>query len=257
MLRRAEYRAREHDVAQSRALIDEALATDEASPDDVNRSRYFADVDVGNWNAAVLDARAYGAAISLPNARLRTQAVRVFVEPLLAYALARTGDFRSAHAEIDKTPADCVSCETAHGNIDALEGNTAGAAWWFAGAIRDAPSIPFAWSDWGAMLLRRGDPAGAIAKLEPAHGKGPHFADPLELWGEALMLQNRSDLAIAKFEEAAREAPNWGRLYLKWGEALTYAGRKDEARKALQQAAGLDMSATDKAELQRMRARHG
>ena len=33
-------------------------------------------------------------------------------------------------------------------------------------------------------------------------GKGPHFADPLEMWGEALIAKNRSDLALAKFEEA-------------------------------------------------------
>ena len=66
-----------------------------------------------------------------------------------------------------------------------------------------APSIPFAYAEWGAMLMAKGDLDGAIAKFEIAHAKGPHFADPLEMWGEALIAKNRSDLALAKFEEAS------------------------------------------------------
>jgi tetratricopeptide (TPR) repeat protein len=91
----------------------------------------------------------------------------------------------------------------------------------------------------------KGDDDGAIAKFTLANGKGPHFADPLELWGEALMAKNRSDLALAKFEEANQYAPNWGRLHLKWGEALFYAGAKDQARKQLAIAAKLDLSPAD------------
>jgi tetratricopeptide (TPR) repeat protein len=85
--------------------------------------------------------------------------------------------------------------------------------------------------------------------LKTAHDHGPRFADPLEMWGEALMLKNRSDLALAKFEEANKYAPNWGRLHLEWAKALWYAGMKDEARKQFASAAGLDLSAADKAAL--------
>jgi Flp pilus assembly protein TadD len=63
------------------------------------------------------------------------------------------------------------------------------------------------------------------------------------------MKKNRSDLALAKFEEAEKYAPNWGRLHLKWGEALGFAGRKDEAQKQFAQAATLDLSNSDQAEL--------
>ena len=53
---------------------------------------------------------------------------------------------------------------------------------WFAEAVRQAPSSPFAYTEWGQTLLGKGVVDGAIAKLTLAHAKGPRFADPLELW---------------------------------------------------------------------------
>ena len=143
------------------------------------------------------------------------------------------------------------------GNIDAAGRNWAGAAYWFVRAINFAPSIPFAYTDWGAMLLAKGDADGAIVKFKEANAKGPHFADPLEMWGEALFAENRSDLAVAKFEEANKYTPNWGRLHLKWGEALFYAGQRGEAKKQFAIAASLDLSVADRAQLARMSAPHG
>ena len=139
----------------------------------------------------------------------------------------------------------------ARADIDAVERNWDGAAYWFARAVKQAPSIPFAYADWGAMLMAKGDLDGAIAKFALAHQKGPYFADPLELWGEASMQKNRSDLALAKFAEANQYAPNWGRLHLRWGEALFYVGDKDGAQKQLVLAAHLDLSAAEKSELVR------
>ena len=176
----------------------------------------------------------------------------VRIWPSIAYGMAMTGDFRSAHAEIDKTPSDCDLCLRVRGRIDAAEKNYDGADYWFAHAVHDAPSIPFAYSDWGRMLLQKGDPDAAIAQFKLANQKGPHFADPLEGWGEALMAKNQSHLALAKFAEAEKYAPNWGRLHLKWGEALGYAGRKDEARAQYQKVATLDLTAAEKAELARI-----
>lgn len=115
--------------------------------------------------------------------------------------------------------------------------------------MRQAPSIPFAYADWGQALMERGDYDGAIAKFTLANQKGPHFADPLEMWGETLMKQNHSDQALAKFTEAEKYTPHWGRLHLKWGEALSYAGQKDQAQKQFARAATLDLSNADKAEL--------
>ena len=117
-------------------------------------------------------------------------------------------------------------------------------------------SIPFAYSDWGATLLARGNLDGSIEKFKLANSKGPHFADPLEMWGEALMQENRSDLALAKFEEANKYAPNWGRLHLEWGKALMYLGRGAEGRQQFSISARLDLSAADAAALARWRETH-
>jgi len=173
--------------------------------------------------------------------------------PLRAQAAAHLGETKLAHVLIDGTPTDCVLCLRVRGEIDAIEHNWSGSAYWFTRASAAAPSIPFADSDWGAMLMRKGDLDGAISKFTTANQKGPHFADPLEMWGEALIARNRSDLALAKFEEAAKYAPNWGRLHLKWGEALTYVGREDEARAQFGIAKQLDLSDSDKRELMKRR----
>jgi hypothetical protein len=126
--------------------------------------------------------------------------------------------------------------------------DAAHADWWFARAAAAGPSLPVADADWGQPLLERGQPDAAIAKFTLANQKGPHFANPLEGWDEALMA--KKDLsAAAKFAEAEKFAPDWGKLHLKWGEALAFAGKKDEAQKQFALAAGLDLSADNKAEL--------
>ena len=171
------------------------------------------------------------------------------VRPFLALAKAKLGDTAGAEAVIATTPGDCYDCVRTRGNIAAIEGQWGRADYWFARAAHDAPSIPMAYADWGQMLLQKGDHDGAIAKFTLSNQKGPHFADPLEGWGEALIAKKQPDQALAKFTEAEKYAPNWGRLHLKWGEALGFAGRKDEAQKQFALAAGLDLSAADKAEL--------
>jgi len=177
--------------------------------------------------------------------------------PLDALIDANFGDFKRAHATIDMTPLDCEICLRFRGRIDALERSWGGADYWFVRAVRFAPSVPFAYADWGWALLGKGDNDGAIAKFTLANLIGPHFADPLEMWGEALMLKNRSDQALAKFEEAAKYAPNWGRLHLKWGEALIYAGKPDEAKQQFAIASGLDLSSADRAQLAGVSGPHG
>jgi tetratricopeptide (TPR) repeat protein len=171
--------------------------------------------------------------------------------PLLALAQAKAGDIADARRTIGKTPVDCYLCLRMRGEIDTGARNWFAAANWFARAVSLAPSVPFAYTEWGEMLLHKRDYNAAIAKFETAHLKGPHFADPLEMWGEALMLKNRSDLALAKFEQANKYAPNWGRLHLKWGESLSWSGKRDEARHQFATAAGLDLSVAEKTELAR------
>ncbi|HEY1963048.1 MAG TPA: hypothetical protein VGG69_11565, partial [Rhizomicrobium sp.] len=174
------------------------------------------------------------------------------IDPLLAWAYAASGDQAKADAILRNLPADCYRCARMHGRVRAIEHAWGAAAYWFGVAVMQAPSPPFAYADWGDMLLQKGDFDGAIAKFKLANDKGPHFADPLEMWGEALIAKNRSDLALTKFEGAAKYAPNWGRLHLKWGEALRWSGDKGGAHKQFTTAAHLDLSKAERTELARL-----
>ncbi len=178
--------------------------------------------------------------------------LRTGVLPYKAYALAMLGEFAQADAILKTLPRDCDVCVRMHGKVEAAGHNWVAAVHWFALVSARSPNIPFADTDWGQMLLAKGDLDGAIAKFTVANQKGPHFADPLEYWGEALMAKNRSDLALAKFAEADKCAPNWGRLHLKWGDALLWSGDKGNAQKQFAIAVTLDLSPSDKSELARM-----
>jgi tetratricopeptide (TPR) repeat protein len=179
--------------------------------------------------------------------------LRVSILPQLAYAHAMLGQFDKADAIFKVLPEDCDICMRYRGKTEAARHNWATAAHWFALVSARSPREPFADTDWGEMLLRKGDFDGAIAKFESANKKGTHFADPLEMWGEALIAKSRSDRALAKFEEAGKYAPNWGRLHLKWGEALMWSGKKEDALKQFAIASGLDLPPAEKIELARVR----
>ena len=157
-----------------------------------------------------------------------------------------------AEALAAQFPADCYDCTRTRGLIAAEQKQWGRADSWFARAVQQAPSIPYAYTDWGQTFLAQGKPDDAIAQFAIGNRRGPHFADPLEGWGEALMAKNESHLALAKFAEAEKYAPNWGRLHLKWGEALYYTGRKDEARAQFARAAQLDLTPSEKTELARI-----
>jgi len=171
--------------------------------------------------------------------------------PWLALAKAELGDIAGAEAIIRDTPSDCYTCMRIRGTIAALAKRWDAAAYWYATATAQAPSIPFAYSDWGRMLMEKGNTDAAVAQFKEANDRGPHFADPLEMWGEALVLQNQSGLALKKFEESNKYAPRWGRLHLKWGEALNYAGKTGEAKKQFALAASLDLTPAEQADLHR------
>ena len=140
--------------------------------------------------------------------------------PWFAFAMARLGDLQGAQAVIATTPMDCYLCTRMRGRIAAEAHDWPAAERWFAEAVRQAPSIPFAYADWGQMLLSKGDVESAIAKLQIANAKGPHFADALELWGEALMRKGDFAGAAVKFAEADKYAPKWERNHAMWGQAL-------------------------------------
>ncbi|HET9161264.1 MAG TPA: hypothetical protein VFN88_11695, partial [Caulobacteraceae bacterium] len=168
-------------------------------------------------------------------------------------ALAKTGNGPEALARIGATPPDCYPCLITRGQIAATLGDRQGAEKWFAEAARQGPSLPQADLEWGRVLLAAGQADAAITHLQTAARRGPKFADPLEVWGEALLAKSDAAGAVKKFAAADKLTPWWGRLHLKWGQALAKLGKADEARAQLKAAAGLDLTANERAELGRVK----
>ncbi len=242
-----------HDLKAARAItLDparERMATDVT---EFARIRLSLNLAIANqdWPAALAAAASTQPLLKRhPNFR---EGFFIAFAPLEAYAQARLGRFAAAESLLAATPPDCDDCMMQRARVAELEGQHARADWWFARVAAGMPSLPFANTQWGQVLLARGEPDAAIAKFTAANQKSPHFADPLEGWGEALMAKNQSHLALVKFAEAEKYAPNWGQLHLKWGEALAYSGKSAEARAQFARAAALDLTPSEKSELARM-----
>lgn len=247
-----------HDLPAARAAMsqgtgdtDPPLAWDIATSAFLALPGYWMPAELGRWPEALADARAMDAVLEAGKAKRPIYGLmqQVWIWPLEALALGRTGDTAGGAALIGKTPLDCYLCLRVRGFLAADQRDWPSAERWFAEATRQAPSVPLAYAEWGRMRLARGDAAGAIAVLAAAQAKGPRFADPLETWGEALMAYGDPGAAARKFETAARLAPNWGRNQLKWAEALGAAGSRTEARAHLRTAAALDLTPVERAEL--------
>jgi tetratricopeptide (TPR) repeat protein len=222
---------------------------------DVPLSQYERAVALDDWSGALTDVQ--GSVAAAPRwPAMAVYAVPRYLNPRLAMALAHAGRFAEAEAIAESLPADCYRCLVARGDVEALAGHSDAAARWFAEALRQGPSIPMAETQWGAMLLAKGDVDGAMAKFALALAKGPHYADPREMWGEALMRKGDFAGAAVKFAAADKDAPRWGRNHLRWGQALARQGKTDEAKAQWRAAAGMDLSAADRAELVRMQV-HG
>jgi tetratricopeptide (TPR) repeat protein len=247
-----------HDAAQHRALIARASLLGRVAPVFIADSETLEHLQMGDWAAAAAAARR-GIKDNESEAnlwgRLFSQEDQDGLTTELAAAQAHLGDVAGARATLAAMRGDCYICVDGRANVEATAKNWDAADSLFKRAAAAAPSVPIAYTDWGAMLMRKGDLDGAIAKFAIAHLKSPHFADPLEMWGEALIAQNRSDLALAKFEEANKYAPDWARLHLKWGEALLWSGDKSGAQKQFDIASHLDLTAPEKSEL--VRVSHG
>ena len=212
---------------------------------------YWMFAELGQWDKALTDARAFDATLEADKSRRPVYGLmqQVLSRPLEALALARTGDVAAAQALIGGTPLDCYPCLRVRGQVAAAARDWPAAESWFAEARRQAPSIPLAYAEWGRMRLDKGDPDGAIAVLATAAAKAPRFADPPQIWGEALMAKGDFAGASRKFAEAAKLAPNWGRNHLKAGEALARLGEADASRTELRTASGLDLTMAERAEL--------
>jgi tetratricopeptide (TPR) repeat protein len=180
---------------------------------------------------------------------------RTLFQPWRARAVAAQGRFEEAARIAAATPADCYQCVRARARVAALAGDRAAADRWFEEAVRQAPSPPFAYSEWGEAKLARGDFDGAIRLFREARERGPRWADPLKFEGDALARRGEHRAALAKYEAAAERAPRWGGLHLAWARALEALGREKQARAKYAQAARLDLSAADRAAVRRLLAR--
>jgi hypothetical protein len=241
-----DYATRDHDIPEARRLFALLPATSRDGKPNSDAAYYQSQLAhvAQNWAAEIaFEEKDEQLIAGQPKAgwNLRTQ-----LWPMLAVAMAHSGDIAGAEVEIGKTQIDCDRCVIARGTIAAAAHDWDAANRWFALVSARTPSLPFADTAWGEALLTRGDFDGAIEKFRTANQIGPRFADPLEEWGEALTTKNHSDLALAKFAEAAKYAPKWGRLHLKWGEALAYLGQTGNAKAQFAVAAGLDLSPADK-----------
>jgi hypothetical protein len=204
---------------------------------------------MGDWAAVERQGLALDAAMRAEPSMVESRGV--FIWPWIARAWAEQGRFDAADRLMSSAPADCWPCLRARARIAALRGDVAGADRLYAEAVRQGPSLPFAYAEWAEAKLRRGDAAGALYLLDQAVERGPRWADPQKYWGDALMARGDEAGAIRKYRAAADRAPQWGALHLAWGRALEAQGRRDQARDKYAEAARMDLSAADRAEVVR------
>lgn len=165
--------------------------------------------DDGNWPEVI---RRLGGVQPAPSLRGLNVRWRVTAYPMLAVALARSGDAARATRVIAASRLDCYRCVIARGVIAEAIGDRAEADRWFAEALRQAPSLPFAHDEWGRVKLARGDLSGALAAFREANRRSPNWADPLKGWGDVLLAQGDAKGAVRRYEAALDRAPRWAAL---------------------------------------------
>lgn len=235
-----------HDIRQAKADL---AAYDAVTPDDLEKYRRATletRLSAEDWAGAIMTVDEVLADYD----RLPDKGREREVAPTLkARALAHLGRLPEAQSLIGATRLDCQPCVSARGEIAALAGDARASDHWFSEAVRMAPSLPQANTDWGRALLDRGETDKTIARFAAANRQGPHFADPISFWGEALLKQGKANAAVAKFREADKYAPRWGRNHLMWGQALAAQGKATEAKAQFTAAAGMDLTAGERAAL--------
>jgi tetratricopeptide (TPR) repeat protein len=213
---RAEAAAGRHDcdAADHAAFLDGSVAL--LSPEDAGDARLLVagcrrDAAGGLSAAETLRAADEQALAKAPKntAAYLMSKIETLDRPRSALMRARTGDIAGAEALIAQTPLDCYLCLRTRGQAAALKQDWPAADRWFGEAVRQAPSLPFAYSEWGDAKAAKGDLEGAVSLYRTAHQKSPHFPDALKGWGDALARQGRFGAARSAYDQALREAPAW------------------------------------------------
>lgn len=250
-----------HDLPAARRAMIQAPPSDDAMPWDIAQGaflalpRYWMAAEMGRWPLALQDAQRMDATLESGKATRPIYSLmqQVWIKPLVALALARSGNAAAAAALVDKTPVDCYLCLRVRATVAAQQQNWVAADHWFAAAVSQAPSLPLAYTEWARTRLDRKNGDGAIALVKIAETKNARDADVPEIWGEALLLKGDQKGAASKFKDAAELAPNWGRNRLKWAEALAQSGEPEEARVQLRKAADLPLTAEERSEMMSLR----
>ncbi len=203
-----------HDPAGARTTFDRIPAPPADAPPEVIeqaaaiRAGFAASLafEAGDWREAVRQFGSVPVSDFSPGGPRR---YRTVTYPWLAMAVARTGDTARAARVIAATRVDCYACVIARGVIAEQAGDRTTADRWFAEAVRQAPSLPFAHEEWGRAKLARGDLDGAEADFREANRRSPDWADPLKGWGDVLIARNDARGAVRRYEAALERAPQW------------------------------------------------
>jgi hypothetical protein len=202
--------ARLHDPAQAELDIQSAQA--DASDHTVSAATHLVHghlaADAGQTARAAVEMEAFGAAFSDPIVALIYASQNCWIAP----AEEAAGHPDKADAAL-KAGGRYVDCARFRGDILDHRREWVGAQKAYAAAVAIAPDLPAAYYSWGLALARHGDLAGAIAKLQAANQRGPHWADPLKAWGDILARQGRWKEALAKYDAALPYAPAWDALH--------------------------------------------
>ena len=250
-----------HDLVGARRLMEEnGLSTPQAMAERLALTGPDAEVDsgaavaIGDWNAAAVRLERVLADIGEFERTSQQGDPTATTRAYLAVAQARSGRIAEARATIAPTVLDCAYCVRARGTVEAYAGDPRAADRWLDKAARLTPSLPMAHNDWAEAYLVRHDPARAIVQAKLAVKKGPNWAEPRKFWGDALMMEGKPADAARKYADAVKLTPGWGALHLALGRARKAAGQGDKARDSFRTAAGLDLNARDRAEVNRLLA---
>jgi tetratricopeptide (TPR) repeat protein len=164
--------------------------------------------EAGNVRQAVTEMEAFGADNSNPVVSYNYPGYSCWIAP----AEEAAGHPDKADAAL-KAGGHFVDCYRFRGDILDHRGDWAGAQAAYAQSVAIAPDLPAGYYSWGVALGLHGDLTGAIAKLQAANQRGPHWADPLKAWGDVLARQSRWREAMAKYDEALKYAPAWAELH--------------------------------------------
>ena len=135
--------------------------------------------------------------------------IAVIDRPRLAEDLIDAGQPNEAATILRTTPNDCYRCERLRGRVDAARGDTRNGDIRFANAIHQAPSLPFAYTDWAAAKLARYDVAGALRLADAALIRSPNYPEASALKGDIETALGNRSAALAAYRRARTLAPAW------------------------------------------------